>query len=90
MGLMSGITGNAAKLDAQRALEEFGRLPGPGEEIHAAFVLIRDSFIFTSRRLVLVDKQGMTGKKWNTPRFHTITSIASLSRLLGISIWTLN
>jgi len=42
MGLMSGITGNAAKLDAQRALEEFGRLPGPGEEIHAAFVLIRD------------------------------------------------
>lgn len=63
MGLMSGITGNAAKLDAQRALEEFGRLLGPGEEIRAAFVLIRDSFIFTSRRLILVDKQGMTGKK---------------------------
>jgi hypothetical protein len=26
-------------------------------------VLVRDSFIFTNRRLILVDKQGMTGKK---------------------------
>ena len=63
MGLMSGITGNAAKLDAQRAFEEFGRLLGPGEEILGAYVLVRDSFIFTNRRLILVDKQGMTGKK---------------------------
>jgi hypothetical protein len=60
---MSGITGNAAKLDAQRAFEEFGRLLGPGEEICGAYVLVRDSFIFTNRRLILVDKQGMTGKK---------------------------
>lgn len=28
-----------------------------------AYVLIRDVFIFTSRRLILVDKQGLTGKK---------------------------
>ena len=63
MGLMSGITGNAAKLDAQRAFEEFGRLLGSGEEILGAYVLVRDSFIFTNRRLILVDKQGMTGKK---------------------------
>ena len=63
MGLMSGLTGNAEKLDSDKALKEFGRLLGPGEEIHAAYVLIRDSFIFTNRRLILVDKQGMTGKK---------------------------
>lgn len=60
---MSGLTGNAAKLDPQRAVAEFGRLLGPGEEIQSAFMLVRDSFIFTNRRLILVDKQGMTGKK---------------------------
>jgi len=63
MGIMGGLTGNASKLDAQRAVAEFGRLLGPGEDIQAAFVLVRDSFIFTNRRLILVDKQGMTGKK---------------------------
>jgi hypothetical protein len=60
---MGAITGNVAKLDAARAFDEFGRLLGPGEEIHAAYVIARDSFLLTSRRLILVDKQGMTGKK---------------------------
>ena len=50
---MSGITGNVAKLDAQRAFEEFGRLLDPGEEALGAYVLVRDSFIFTNRRLIL-------------------------------------
>ena len=35
----------------------------PGEVVEHAYQLIRDYFVFTNKRLVLVDKQGMTGSK---------------------------
>ena len=35
----------------------------PGEQVTLAFSLIRDLIVFTEYRLILVDKQGMTGKK---------------------------
>ena len=33
------------------------------EEIELGFRLIRDVFIFTNKRLILIDKQGLTGSK---------------------------
>ena len=35
----------------------------PGEQVTLAFSLIRDLIVFTEFRLILVDKQGVTGKK---------------------------
>lgn len=63
MGLMSGLMGNASKVDIAEIQEEFSKLLGTGEEMQHAYKLTRDVFIFTNRRLILVDKQGMTGKK---------------------------
>jgi hypothetical protein len=63
MGLMDGLMGNAGVMDPAAAQNEFGRLLGHGEQIHAAYQLLRDSFLFTNRRLILVDKQGITGRK---------------------------
>lgn len=34
-----------------------------GETVSLAFKLVRDLIVFTDFRLILVDKQGMTGKK---------------------------
>lgn len=34
-----------------------------GEQIVKAFKVFRDLFVFTDRRLLLIDKQGLTGKK---------------------------
>ena len=34
-----------------------------GEQIELGFKLIRDTFIFTNKRLILIDKQGITGNK---------------------------
>ena len=63
MGLFQGLIGNASAMDASKATKEYGRLLAPGEEIEAAYQLIRNTFMFTSRRLIIVDKQGMTGRK---------------------------
>ena len=69
MGLFDGMLGNASRIDPRAAAQEFGRLLAQGEEIHAAYQLIRDSFLFSDRRLILVDKQGVTGRK---TEYHSI------------------
>ena len=63
MGFLDGITGNASRVDPGGVAQEYGRLLAQGEQVHAAYQLVRDVFIFTDRRLILVDKQGVTGRK---------------------------
>ncbi|SMB87867.1 protein of unknown function DUF1696 [Hymenobacter roseosalivarius DSM 11622] len=63
MGLLDGLLGNASESDAQELQQELTRLLATDERIEKAFVIIRDQLIFTNKRLILVDKQGMTGKK---------------------------
>lgn len=41
----------------------FAQILATGEVVEKAYQLFRDYFVFTDRRLVLVDKQGMTGSK---------------------------
>lgn len=63
MGLFSAILGNAGAVGKEELTKDFGKLLIEGEEIELGFKLIRDTFIFTSKRLILVDKQGITGSK---------------------------
>jgi hypothetical protein len=63
MGIMSGITGNAGPMDPGAAANEFARLLSNGEHVYAAFDFVRDAMLFTNGRLILIDKQGLTGKK---------------------------
>ncbi len=63
MGLLDGMLGNAAKIDPAKVQQEFAQILAPGESVQHAYQLIRDYFVFTDKRLVLVDKQGMTGSK---------------------------
>ena len=63
MGLFSSILGNAGTVSKEDLAKDFGKLLIEGEEIELGFKLIRDTFIFTSKRLILVDKQGITGSK---------------------------
>ena len=69
MGLLDGLLGNASKVDNAKVQAEFARLLAPGETVQHAYKLIRDLFVFTDKRLVLVDKQGLTGSK---VQYHSI------------------
>ena len=63
MGLLDGLLGNASKVDPVTVQQEFAQILAPGETVQHAYQLIRDYFVFTDKRFVLVDKQGMTGRK---------------------------
>ena len=63
MGLFSSILGNAGAVSQEELIKQYGQLLTEGEEIELGFKLIRDTFIFTTKRLILIDKQGLTGSK---------------------------
>jgi len=63
MGLFSGLIGNAGQVKNEDLLKDYGKLLIEGEVIEVGFKLIRDTFIFTTKRLILIDKQGLTGSK---------------------------
>ena len=63
MGIFSSLMGNAGAVDNQKLLNDYGQLLFESEIIEAGFKIFRDTFIFTNKRLILVDKQGLTGSK---------------------------
>jgi hypothetical protein len=69
MGIMNGLLGNAEKMNPERVWHDYGRLLAQGEQVVAGYLLVRDAFIFTDRRLILVDRQGVMGKK---VEYHTL------------------
>jgi hypothetical protein len=63
MGLFSALIGNAGAVGHEELKKDYGKLLIEGEEIELGFKLVRDLFIFTTKRLILIDKQGLTGNK---------------------------
>lgn len=63
MGFFSEMMGNASEIDIDEIREDYAKFLASGERIEHAYRLIRDLFIFTDKRLIFVDVQGLTGKK---------------------------
>jgi len=63
MGLLSGIMGHASEISIEKLQEEFSPILIDGEILEKAFRIIRDMYVFTNKRLIFVDKQGLTGSK---------------------------
>lgn len=75
MGIFSSLLGNAGAVTQEDLLKKYGQLLTDSEEIELGFKLIRDTFIFTNKRLILVDVQGLTGSKteYKTITYKSIT-----------------
>lgn len=69
MGIFNGLMGNASEVNLSSLSKEYEKILTSTETIEKAYKLVRDMFIFTNKRLLLVDKQGMTGKK---TEYHSI------------------
>lgn len=63
MGILSALMGNAGEVSQEDLLTKYGQLLIDGENIELGFKLVRDTFIFTNKRLILIDKQGFTSSK---------------------------
>ena len=63
MGILEGLLGHGSDLSPAEVNEQLSGILVPGETVQVAFRIIRDLIVFTDRRLILVDKQGITGRK---------------------------
>ena len=57
MGIFNAILGNASEVNQQDVQKEFAPMLIEGESIEKAFRMIKDMFVFTNKRLILVEKQ---------------------------------
>ena len=63
MGLLGGLMGNASEVDGDKLQQELADILVAGESVDSAYKVLRDTFVFTNKRLILIDRQGLTGKK---------------------------
>ncbi|NMH61426.1 PH domain-containing protein [Alteromonas ponticola] len=69
MGLLDTLMGNASETSAEEVREELAAILADNEQVIKAYKLVRDLVIFTSGRVMFIDKQGLTGRKVN---YHSI------------------
>ena len=67
--MLQGFLGNAREVDVAALQQDLDSLLVDGEQVLRAFKILRDLFIFTNQRLILIDKQGITGRK---AEYHSI------------------
>jgi hypothetical protein len=74
MSLLNNLFGNATEVDVEELRKEFGEILVDGEEIEAAFRIFRDKWVFTNKRLIMLDVQGVTGSKreYRSIPYHSI------------------
>ncbi len=63
MGFLDGLLGNVSEVDINEVEQELQVIVTDNERVEKAYKLIRDLIVFTNTRLILIDKQGVTGKK---------------------------
>lgn len=94
MGIIDGLLGNASNMDAGKAQKEYAKLLGNGETVEQAYRFIRDTIVFTNRRMIIIDVQGMTGKKvsyhsvpYKSIRHFAVESIGHFDMEAELKIW---
>jgi hypothetical protein len=63
MGIFAGNAKSAGSPDTKKFHASYGQLLGDGEIIEVGFTVSRDTFLFTNKRLILVDIQGLAGRQ---------------------------
>ncbi|MFM9977594.1 MAG: PH domain-containing protein [Sphingomonadaceae bacterium] len=54
---------NATLADPESAARDFAHALAAGESVRIAFKMVRDTILFTDKRVIMIDVQGVTGSK---------------------------
>lgn len=63
MGMFTAPSKAAANPETKKLHGDFGQLLVDGEIIEAGFSVLRDTFLFTNKRVIIVDVQGISGQQ---------------------------
>lgn len=92
--MLDAFLGNATMADAKKIQSQHADALLPDETVEAAFKFTRDSFIFTDKRLIIIDIQGVTGKKveyliipYKSIKYYSVETAGHFDRDSEIKIW---
>src|ERR671913_1141658 len=95
MGLLASLLGHATDVTPEETREDLEGILLRDEPVEVAFKVIRDLFVFTDRRMILVDKQGMTSRKvaylvvpYRAITSYSIETAGTLDMDSELKIWT--
>lgn len=63
MSLLNALLGTASDVAVDEIQRDYAHVLLDGEEVAAAFRVVRDLYVFTDWRALLVDRQGLSGRK---------------------------
>ena len=63
MGIIDSLLDHAGEASTDKVQAELAPMLAGNERIERAFAFVRDLIVFTDRRLIFVNKQGVTAKK---------------------------
>jgi hypothetical protein len=94
MGILDGIMGNASEVNLAEVHQVFRQILVPSEVTEKAYKLVRDIIVLTNKRIILMDKQGVTGKKiefhsipYNHVTHFSIETAGTLDLDLELKLW---
>ena len=94
MGLFDALLGNAGEMSNMEAMEDLATILNPSESIELAYKLVRDMVVLTNHRLILIDKQGLTGRKveyrsipYKSITMFTVESVGHFDLDAELKIW---
>jgi hypothetical protein len=95
--MFDALFGNATEVNPQQLQAQLQPVLVPNEQIVSAFKLVRDMFVFTNKRLILVDRQGMTGNKveymsipYKSIRLFSVETAGTFDRDAELKLWLTN
>lgn len=63
MSILNHLLGNATEVDVAQLEKEFAPILCENEAMESAYQVFRDKWVFTNKRLIMLDVQGLTGSK---------------------------
>lgn len=94
MSIFNAFLGTSSKMNPDEIRRKFGHMLIEGESLQHAYRSIRDFFVFTDKRLILVDQQGFTGRKaeyicipYRSISFYSIETAGTFEVDSELKIW---
>ena len=92
--IWSAITGNAHEVSRRETEKTFEQVLHEGETVRAGFRWVRDRLALTTQRIILLDLQGVTGRKqayhsipWKSVERWTVETAGELDLDGELEIW---
>lgn len=84
--IVQGVLNNYSEVSPEQLQTEYGMYLMDGETITAGYKLVRDALIFTDKRIIFTDRQGVTGTKMSVESINLFSIVDVAMETAGFGL----